>query len=174
MRFAFVVFLTSGRKRRLSLIAKAVCKNRASMIKVGARQHCHAQGKYRRTRVFVMRLGYSRKGHSCWRFPQFGYLGRAARESLPSTCWPFAHHRANYLAGEVRLRCYFNPRYRDVLAHYGAKGLPCWTQASDRKARRAKSAVQPKSQNGLLFTPDLSPTATATHLSTISSGISGA
>ena len=52
-------------------------------------------GKYRRTRLFVMTLGYSRKAVRLLTVPlQFAHLGRAARESISSTGWRYARRRA--------------------------------------------------------------------------------
>ena len=87
-------------------------------------------GKYRRTRLFVMTLGYSRK---CVRLLTF-------RSS--SRIWAELHEKAfRRLGGSVHVVVLdnlregvlkadihdptLNPLYRDVLAHYGAVALPC-------------------------------------------------
>lgn len=97
-------------------------------------------GKYRRTRLFVMTLGYSRKSV---RFLLF-------RSS--SQTWAELHERAfhrlggvpkivvldNLREGVLQPDIYdpkLNPVYRDMLAHYGAVALPCRIQDPDRKGK---------------------------------------
>ena len=96
--------------------------------------------KYRRTRLFVMTLGYSRK---CVRLLTF-------RSS--SRIWAELHEKAfRRLGGSVRVVVLdnlregvlqadihdpqLNPLYRDVLAHYGAVALPCRVKDPDRKGK---------------------------------------
>jgi len=97
-------------------------------------------GKYRRTRLFVMTLGYSRKSIRLltWR--------SSART------WAELHERAfrrlggcpkvvvldNLKEGVLVPDLYdpsLNPLYRDVLAHYGVVALPCRIQDPDRKGK---------------------------------------
>ncbi len=95
-------------------------------------------GKYRRTRLFVMTLGYSRKAVRLLTF----------RSS--SRTWAELHETAfRRLGGAVPIVVldnlkegvlkadYFdptiNPLYRDVLTHYGATALPCRVRDPDRK-----------------------------------------
>jgi transposase len=97
-------------------------------------------GKYRRTRLFVMTLGYSRK---CARFLTW---------KSSSRIWAELHERAfRRLGGAVRLVVHdnlkegvlqpdvydptLNPLYRDVLAHYGVTALPCRVYHPDRKGK---------------------------------------
>jgi transposase len=97
-------------------------------------------GKYRRTRLFVMTLGYSRKSVRLLVF----------RSS--SRVWAELHEKAfRRLGGAVRLVVLdnlregvlvpdiydptLNPLYRDVLAHYGAVAMPCRIQDPDRKGK---------------------------------------
>jgi len=97
-------------------------------------------GKYRRTRLFVFTLGYSRKSA---RFLVF-------RSS--SRIWAELHERAfqrlgcaprvlvldNLKEGVLRPDLYdpaLNPLYRDVLAHYGVTALPCRVHHADRKGK---------------------------------------
>lgn len=97
-------------------------------------------GKYRRTRLFVMTLGYSRKAVRLLTF----------RSS--SRTWAELHETAfRRLGGAVPVVVldnlkegvlkadYFdptiNPLYRDVLAHYGATALPCRVRDPDRKGK---------------------------------------
>jgi transposase len=97
-------------------------------------------GKYRRTRLFVMTLGYSRKAIRLLTF----------RSS--SRIWAELHEKAfRRLGGSTRIVVLdnlkegvlvhdiydptLNPLYRDVLAHYGAVALPCRIKDPDRKGK---------------------------------------
>jgi transposase len=97
-------------------------------------------GKHRRTRLFVMTLGYSRKAVRLLVF----------RSS--SRTWAELHEKAfRRLGGAVRVVVLdnlregvlvpdiydptLNPLYRDVLAHYGAVALPCRVQDPNRKGK---------------------------------------
>jgi transposase len=97
-------------------------------------------GKYRRTRLFVMTLGCSRKAVRLLTF----------RSS--SRIWAELHEKAfRRLGGSTRVVVLdnlkegvlvpdiydptVNPLYRDVLAHYGAVALPCRIQDPDRKGK---------------------------------------
>jgi transposase len=97
-------------------------------------------GKYRRTRLFVLMLGCSRKAA---RFLTFHSSSRI---------WAELHEKAfRRLGGSVRVIILdnlregvlvpdiydptLNPLYRDVLAHYGAVALPCRIQDPDRKGK---------------------------------------
>jgi transposase len=99
-----------------------------------------ATGKYRRTRLFVMTLGYSRKSVRLLVF----------RSS--SQIWAELHEKAfrrltgatrvvvldNLREGVLTADIYdptLNPLYQDVLQHYGAVALPCRVADPDRKAR---------------------------------------
>jgi transposase len=102
-------------------------------------------GKYRRTRLFVLTLGYSRKAVRLLVF----------RSS--TRIWAELHEKAfrrlggaprilvldNLLEGVLVPDVYdatLNPLYRDMLAHYGAVALPCRIQDPDRKGK-VESAV---------------------------------
>ena len=95
-------------------------------------------GKYRRSRLFVLTLGYSRKSVRLLEF----------RSS--SRIWAELHEKAfrrlggvtrvvvldNLREGVLTPDLYdptLNPLYRDLLAHYGAVALPCRIQDPDRK-----------------------------------------
>jgi transposase len=99
-----------------------------------------ATGKYRRTRLFVFTLGYSRKSvrlltfHSSTRLwaelheRTFRRLGAAPRVIILD----------NLREGVLRPDLYdptLNPLYRDVLAHYGVTALPCRVRDADRKGK---------------------------------------
>ena len=96
--------------------------------------------KYRRTRLFVLTLGCSRK---CVRLPVFKSSARV---------WAELHEKAfrrlggstlvvvldNLREGVLSPDIYdprLNPLYRDVLAHYGATALPCKVRDPDRKGK---------------------------------------
>ena len=97
-------------------------------------------GKYRRTRLFVLTLGYSRKSVRLIVF----------RSS--SQTWAELHEKAfRRLTGVTRVVVLdnlregvlvpdiydpaLNPLYRDVLQHYGAVPLPCRIADPDRKGK---------------------------------------
>src|SRR6059036_2287608 len=96
--------------------------------------------KYRRTRLFVLTLGYSRKAIRLLVF----------RSS--TRIWAELHEKAfRRLGGAVRVVVLdnlregvlvpdlydptLNPLYRDVLAHYGAVAMPCRIQDPNRKGK---------------------------------------
>jgi transposase len=97
-------------------------------------------GKYRRTRLFVMTLGYSRKSV---RFLVFRSTTRL---------WAELHEKAfRRLGGATRIvvldnlregvltpdiyDAALNPLYRDLLEHYGVIALPCRVADPDRKGK---------------------------------------
>lgn len=97
-------------------------------------------GKYRRTRLFVMTLGYSRKSVRLLVFHS------------SSRIWAELHEKAfrrltgvtrvvvldNLREGVLAPDIYdpeLNPLYRDVLRHYGTVALPCRTGDPDRKGK---------------------------------------
>jgi transposase len=99
-----------------------------------------ASGKYRRTRLFVLTLGYSRKAvrlltfrsstriwaelHEC----AFRRLGGATRVVVLDNL------REGVLVADVYDPS-INPLYRDVLGHYGVTALPCRVRHPDRKGK---------------------------------------
>jgi transposase len=97
-------------------------------------------GKYRRTRLFVLTLGYSRKAVRLLVF----------RSS--SQVWAELHEKAfrrlggvtrivvldNLREGVLKPDIYdptLNPLYRDVLSHYGSVALACRVRDPDRKGK---------------------------------------
>jgi transposase len=97
-------------------------------------------GKYRRTRLFVLTLGYSRKAVRLLTF----------RSS--SQIWAELHEKAfrrlggvtrvvvldNLREGVLKPDIYdpaLNPLYRDVLSHYGSVALACRVRDPDRKGK---------------------------------------
>ena len=98
------------------------------------------RGKYRRTRLFVLTLGWSRKSVRLLVF----------RSS--ARVWAELHEKAfRRLGGSPRVVVLdnlregvlspdfydpgLNPLYRDVLAHYGVTALPCKVRDPDRKGK---------------------------------------
>ena len=99
-----------------------------------------ATGKYRRSRLFVLTLGFSRKSV------------RLLVMKSSTRVWAELHERAfRRLGGAVRVVVLdnlregvitpdiydpaINPLYRDVLAHYGAVAVPCRVRNPDRKGK---------------------------------------
>jgi transposase len=97
-------------------------------------------GKYRRTRLFVLTLGYSRKAVRLLVF----------RSS--SQTWAELHEKAfrrlggsprvvvldNLREGVLKADLYeptLNPLYGDVLSHYGVVAMPCRVRDPDRKGK---------------------------------------
>jgi transposase len=97
-------------------------------------------GKYRRTRLFVFTLGYSRKSV------------RLLAWKSSSRAWAELHERTFRRLGGAPRVCVLdnlkegvlgpdvydpatNPLYRDVLAHYGTTALPCRVRHPDRKGK---------------------------------------
>ena len=97
-------------------------------------------GKYRRTRLFVLTLGCSRKSVRLLAFRSSARI------------WAELHEKAfRRLGGTTRLVVLdnlregvlapdiydprLNPLYRDVLAHYGVTALPCKVRDPDRKGK---------------------------------------
>ena len=97
-------------------------------------------GKYRRTRLFVLTLGSSRK---CVRLLAFRSSARVWAE-LHETAFrrlggsPRIAVLDNLREGVLSADFYdpgLNPLYRDVLAHYGVTALPCKVRDPDRKGK---------------------------------------
>jgi transposase len=99
-----------------------------------------ATGTYRRTRLFLLTLGYSRKSirlltfHSSTRTwaelheHAFRRLGAAPRVIILDNL------REGVLTPDIYDPA-LNPLYRDVLAHYGVTALPCRVCDADRKGK---------------------------------------
>jgi transposase len=105
-------------------------------------------GKYRRVRLFVLTLGFSRKSVRLLTF----------RSS--TKIWAELHERAfrrlgsvpkvivldNLREGVLRPDIYdpvLNPLYRDCLAHYGVVALPCRVRNPDRKDQASYCSFSP-------------------------------
>jgi transposase len=106
-------------------------------------------GKYRRTRLFVLTLGHSRKAVRLLSFQS------------SSRIWAELHEEAfrrlgvapkvvvldNLKEGVLRPEWYdpaLNPLYRDVLRHYGVVALPCRVRDPDRKGKVERSVGHAK------------------------------
>jgi hypothetical protein len=117
-----------------------------------------ASRKYRRTRLFVLTLGCSRKSVRLLTFRSSARI------------WAELHERAfRRLGGTTRIVVLdnlregvlvpdiydpaLNPLYRDVLAHYGAVAMPCRIQDPDRKGKVESSVghAQKTPLKGLRF-----------------------
>lgn len=114
-------------------------------------------GKYKRVRLFVFTLGYSRKSVRwlVWRSSAqtwaelhertFRHLGGTTKIVVPD----------NLKEGVLTPDVYdptLNPLYRDVLAHYGVVALPCRVRDPDRKGKvEAGVSHAQKTLKGLRF-----------------------
>ena len=97
-------------------------------------------GKYKRTRLFVLTLGCSRKSVRLltWRSSsqRWAALHEEAFRRLGGT--PRIIILDNLREGVIAPDVYdaqLNPLYRDVLAHYGVVALPCRVRDPDRKGK---------------------------------------
>jgi len=104
-----------------------------------------ASGKYRRTRLFVLTLGYRRKSVRLlvWRSSAqtWAQLHEQAFRRLGGV--PRVVVLDNLREGVLQPDLYdpaLNPLYRDLLKHYGAVALPCRVRDPDRKGK-VESAV---------------------------------
>jgi transposase len=106
-------------------------------------------GRYRRTRMFVLTLGYSRKAV------------RILLWKSNTRTWAELHERAfRRLGGSPRLLVLdnlgegvlkpdiydpiTNPLYADLLSHYGATAMPCRVADPDRKGKVERSVAHAK------------------------------
>src|SRR5207245_2450916 len=102
-------------------------------------------GKYRRTRLFVFTLGFSRKSVRLLTFASSAQRWAALHEEtfrrLGGTVDVVVldHLKEGVLTPDVYDPT-LNPLYRDVLAHYGVGALPCRVGAPDRKGK-VESAI---------------------------------
>ena len=115
-------------------------------------------GRYRRTRMFALTLGYSRKAEHLLTFQS------------STRIWAELHEQAfrrlggvtrivvldNLGEGVLKPDIYdpaLNPLYRDMLAHYGAVALPCRVREPDRKGKVERSVGHAKNTplKGLRF-----------------------
>lgn len=97
-------------------------------------------GKYRRTRLFVLTVGFSRKSVWLLSFRSSSQiwceLHEQAFRRLGGTCRAVVLD--NLKEGVLKPDIYdpqLNPLYRDMLAHYGVVGLPARVRHPDRKGK---------------------------------------
>ena len=97
-------------------------------------------GKYRRTRLFVMTLGYSRKAVRLLVFGSSSHIWAELHESafrrLGGSCRFVILD--NLKEGVQKPDIYdpiLNPLFTDVLAHYGVVAMPCRVRDPDRKGK---------------------------------------
>lgn len=103
-----------------------------------------ASNKYRRTRLFVMTLGHSRKAVWLLRFESSSEtwcrLHEEAFERLGGV--PRVIVLDNLREGVIKPDIYdptLNPLYRDMLTHYGTVGVPARVRDPDRKGKVERS-----------------------------------
>jgi transposase len=97
-------------------------------------------GKYRRTRLFVLTLGYSRRSVRllAWRSSSRMWAELHEKAFRRLGCCPKVVVLDNLKEGVLVPDIYdptINPLYRDVLAHYGVVALPCRVEDPDRKGK---------------------------------------
>jgi transposase len=97
-------------------------------------------GKYRRTRLFVMTLGYSRKSVRLLVFRSstraWAELHETAVRRLGGSCRVVVLD--NLKEGVLTPDIYdptLNPLFKDVLSHYGVVAMPCRVRDPDRKGK---------------------------------------
>src|SRR5436309_3378671 len=97
-------------------------------------------GKYRRTRLYVMTLGYSRKAVRLLVFGSssrtWAELHETAFRRLGGSCRVLVLD--NLREGVVTPDIYdptINPLFKDVLTHYGVVAMPCRVRDPDRKGK---------------------------------------
>jgi transposase len=97
-------------------------------------------GKYRRTRLFVLTLGYSRKAVRLLTFRSsvriWAELHEKAFRRIGGTTKTVVldNLREGVLAPDIYDPS-INPLYRDLLCHYGAIAVPCRVRDPDRKGK---------------------------------------
>ena len=103
------------------------------------------KSKYRRTRLYVMTLGYSRKAVRLLVFGSssrtWAELHETAFRRLGGSCRVLILD--NLKEGVLKPDIYdpiLNPLFKDVLAHYGVVAMPCRVGDPDRKGK-VESAV---------------------------------
>lgn len=115
-------------------------------------------GRYRRTRMFVLTLGYSRKAVRLLTFQSSTRIWAELHEQAFRRLGGGTHTVVldNLGEGVLKPDIYdpaLNPLYRDLLAHYGAVALPCRVRDPDRKGKVERSVGHAKNTplKGLRF-----------------------
>jgi transposase len=97
-------------------------------------------GKYRRTRLFVMMLGYSRKSVRLLTFQSSSRIWAELHETAfrrlggSSRVVVLDNLKEGVLSPDIYDPT-LNPLFKDVLAHYGVVALPCRINDPDRKGK---------------------------------------
>ena len=97
-------------------------------------------GKYRRTRLFVMTLGYSRKAVRLLRFRSSSRIWAELHETAfrrlggSPRCIVLDNLREGVIVPDYYDPT-LNPLFKDVLAHYGVVALPCRVRDPNRKGK---------------------------------------
>ena len=97
-------------------------------------------GKYRRTRLFVMTLGYSRKSVRLLTFKSSSHIWAELHETAFRRLGGSPRYIIldNLREGVIVSDYYdptLNPLFKDVLAHYGVVAMPCRVRDPDRKGK---------------------------------------
>jgi transposase len=97
-------------------------------------------GKYRRTRLFVLTLGYSRKSIRLLSFKSSSRIWAELHETAFRRLGGCARIAVldNLKEGVLKPDIYdptLNPLFRDMLAHYGVVAMPCRVRDPDRKGK---------------------------------------
>ena len=115
-------------------------------------------GRYRRVRMFVLTLGYSRKAVRLLTFQSSTRIWVELHEQAFRRLGGATHTVVldNLGEGVLKPDIYdptINPLYRDLLAHYGAVALPCRVRDPDRKGKVERSVGHAKNTplKGLRF-----------------------
>jgi transposase len=106
-------------------------------------------GKYRRMRLFVLTLGYSRKAVYLLTWQSSAQIWATLHEQAFRRLGgaPRVLVLDNLREGVLTPDVYdptINPLYRDVLAHYGITALPCRVRDPDRKGKVERSVGHAK------------------------------
>ena len=106
-------------------------------------------GKYRRTRLFVLTLGYSRKAVYLLTWQSSAQIWATLHEQAFRRLGgaPRVLVLDNLREGVLTPDVYdptINPLYRDVLTHYGVTALPCRVRDPDRKGKVERSVGHAK------------------------------
>jgi transposase len=113
-----------------------------------------ATGKYRRARLFVLTLGYSRKSVRLLTFASSAQRWAELHEESSRRLGggvPKVMVLDNLREGVLAPDIYdptLNPLYRDLLAHYGATALPCRVGDPDRKGPPLKHRPSDRTGGG--------------------------
>jgi transposase len=115
-------------------------------------------GRYRRTRMFVFALAYSRKSVRLLTFQSSARIWAELHETSFRRLGGVTRIVVldNLAEGVLQPDIYdpsLNPLYRDLLAHYGAVALPCRVRDPDRKGKVERSVGHAKNTplKGLRF-----------------------